>query len=84
MASRPRVGASGKASAATRAAGKNPAALLVAALNEPVYVTSDRKRHKMIKQEAIVTQLGNKSAGADVRATKMLTAIRWKLWQRRQ
>ena len=48
--------------------GKNLSALLIAALNEPVYVTIDGKRRKITKREAIV----NKSAKADLRATKML------------
>ena len=51
---------------------KNLSALLVAALNEPVYVTIDGKRRKITKREAIVTQMVNKSASADLRATKML------------
>ena len=51
---------------------KNLAALLVAALNEPVYVTIDGKRRKITKREAIVTQMVNKSAKADLRAIKML------------
>jgi hypothetical protein len=45
---------------------------LIAALNEPVYVTIDGKRRKITKREAIVTQMVNKSAKADLRATKML------------
>jgi len=52
--------------------GKSLRALLVAALNEPVFVTTDGKRRKITKREAIVTQMVNKSAGADLRATKML------------
>src|SRR5271167_1395243 len=52
--------------------GKNLSALLIAALNEPVYVTIDGKRRKITKREAIVTQMVNKSAKADLRATKML------------
>ena len=51
---------------------KDLSALLVAALNEPVYVTIDGKRRKITKREAIVTQMVNKSAEADLRATKML------------
>jgi Family of unknown function (DUF5681) len=51
---------------------KNLSALLVAALNEPVYATIDGKRRKITKREAIVTQMVNKSAEADLRATKML------------
>ena len=41
---------------------KDLAVLLVAALNEPVYVTIDGKRRKITKREAIVTQMVNKSA----------------------
>jgi hypothetical protein len=52
--------------------GKNLSALLIAALNEPVYVTINGKRRKITKREAIVTQMVNKSAKADLRATKML------------
>ena len=52
--------------------GKNLSALLIAALNEPGYVTIDGKRRKITKREAIVTQMVNKSAKADLRATKML------------
>src|SRR5437660_5065457 len=52
--------------------GKNLPALLVAALNEPVFVTADGRRRKITKREAVVAQLVNKSAGADLRATKML------------
>jgi Family of unknown function (DUF5681) len=51
---------------------KNLSALLVAVLNEPVYVTIDGHRRKITKREAIVTQMVNKSAKADLRATKML------------
>jgi hypothetical protein len=45
---------------------------LVAALNEKVYVTIDGKRRKITKREAIVTQMVDQSASADLRATKML------------
>jgi Family of unknown function (DUF5681) len=51
---------------------KTLAALLLAALNEPVYTTIDGHRRKITKREAIVTQMVNKSAEADLRATKML------------
>jgi Family of unknown function (DUF5681) len=51
---------------------KDLSALLIAALNEPVYVTIDGKRRKITKREAIVTQMVNKSTKADLRATKML------------
>jgi len=51
---------------------KNLSALLIAALNEPIYATIDGKRRKITKREAIVKQMVNKSAEADVRFTKML------------
>ena len=51
---------------------KNLPGLLVAALNEPVFVTTDGRRRKITKREAIVTQMVNESAKADLRATKML------------
>ena len=46
--------------------------LLAAAVDEPVYVTTEGERRRITKREAIVTQLVNKSATADLRATKML------------
>ena len=51
---------------------KNLPALLIAALNEPVFVTTDGRRRKITKREAVVAQLVNRSASADLRATKML------------
>ena len=51
---------------------KNLPALLVAALNEPAYVTTNGERRKITKREAVITQLVNESAGANLRATKML------------
>src|SRR5215469_5129494 len=51
---------------------KNLLALLVAALNEPVVVTRGGESHWITKREAVVAQLVDKSAGADLRATKML------------
>jgi Family of unknown function (DUF5681) len=51
---------------------KNLAALLAAALNETVTVTEDGKRRQITKREAVIAQLVNKSASADLRATKML------------
>ena len=47
-------------------------AMLADALNEPASVTIDGERRKIIKREAVVHQLVNKSATADLRATKML------------
>jgi hypothetical protein len=46
--------------------------LLADALNEQVFVTIDGERRKITKREAVVHQLVNKSATADLRATKML------------
>ena len=51
---------------------KNLPALLADALNERVFVTIDGRHRQMTKREAIVTQMVNKSASADLRATKML------------
>ena len=47
-------------------------ALLAAALDETVYVTTNGRRRKLTKREAIITQMVDKSASADLRATKML------------
>jgi Family of unknown function (DUF5681) len=47
-------------------------ALLADALNEQVFVTIDGERRQITKREAVVHQLVNKSATADLRATKML------------
>jgi hypothetical protein len=46
--------------------------LLADALNEPVYLTTNGRRRKITKREAVIAQLVNKSADADLRATKML------------
>ena len=46
--------------------------LLIAALNEPVYASIDGKRRKITKRQAIITQMVNESASANLRATKML------------
>ncbi len=54
---------------------KNLPALVVAALNEPVYVTANGRRRRITKREAVIAQLVNKSASADLRATKMLIDI---------
>ena len=51
---------------------KNLAALLAAALNEKVTVTENGKRRQVTKREAVIAQLVNKSASAELRATKML------------
>ena len=51
---------------------KNLAALLAAALNEKVTITENGKRRQVTKREAVIAQLVNKSASAELRATKML------------
>ena len=51
---------------------KNLPALLVAALNEPVVVTTNGQSRQITKREAVIAQLVDKSTGADLRATKML------------
>src|SRR5438067_9445615 len=51
---------------------KSLPALLADALNETVVVTIDGRRRTIAKREAIVTQMVDKSASADLRATKML------------
>jgi hypothetical protein len=51
---------------------KNLPALLIEALDEPVTATIDGGRREITKREAVVTQLVNKSAAADLRATEML------------
>jgi hypothetical protein len=51
---------------------KNLSALLIEALHEPVTATIDDEQREITKREAAVTRLVNKSAAADLRATKML------------
>jgi hypothetical protein len=68
-----RKGQSGNPSGPRGRPGKNNlSALLLAALDEPVTLTIDGHRRKITKREAIVTQMVDKSASADLRATKML------------
>ena len=51
---------------------KHLPALPVDALNEKVVATIDGERREITKREAVVTQMVNESAGANLRATKML------------
>jgi Family of unknown function (DUF5681) len=51
---------------------KDLPALLVQALNEPVVVCAGGTTRQITKREAVIAQLVDKSAGADLRATKML------------
>ncbi len=46
--------------------------MLADALNETVVVTIDGRRRTITKREAIVTQMVDKSASADLGATKLL------------
>ena len=57
------------------AARKKPPALLIEALNQPVAVTENGRRRQVTEREAVIAQLVNKSATADLRATKMLLDI---------
>ena len=51
---------------------KDLPALLAAALNEPVVVGGDGDPRQITKREAVIAQLVDMSAGADLRAMKML------------
>jgi len=51
---------------------KNLKTLLADALDEPVAVTEDGRRHEVTKRELGIAQLVNKFTAADLRATKML------------
>jgi hypothetical protein len=50
-------------------------ALLADALDETIFVTIDGRRREFTKREAIIAQMVDKSASADLRATKMLIDI---------
>jgi hypothetical protein len=54
---------------------KNLPTLLTEALNERVLVAENEGRRKITKREAIITQLVNRSAKADLRAMKILLDI---------
>jgi hypothetical protein len=54
---------------------KNLSTLLNKALSERVVVTENGGRRKITKRQAIITQLVNRSAQADLRATKILLDI---------
>ena len=54
---------------------KNLATLLSDALDEPVIVVENGRRKKISKRQAIITQLVNKSASADLKATQILLAM---------
>jgi hypothetical protein len=54
---------------------KNMATLLSAALDASIIVVENERRKKITKREAIVTQLVNKSASADLKATQIVLAM---------
>jgi Family of unknown function (DUF5681) len=54
---------------------KNLPTLLTEALNKRVIVAENEGRRKVTKREAIITQLVNRSATADLRAIKILLDI---------
>ena len=54
---------------------KNLATLLSDALDQKIVVVENARRKKISKREAIVTQLVNKSASADLKATQILLAM---------
>ena len=54
---------------------RNMSTLLSDALNGSVIVVENGRRKKITKREAIVTQLVNKSASADLEATQMVLAM---------
>jgi hypothetical protein len=54
---------------------KNLATLLTEALNERVIVVENGRRRKITKREAVIAQLVNQSAKANLRAIKILLDI---------
>jgi hypothetical protein len=54
---------------------KNLSSLLNAVLNGWVIVVENGRRKKITKREAIITQLVNKSAAADLKATQIVLAL---------
>ena len=54
---------------------RNMSTLLSATLNGWVTVVENGRRKKITKREAIVTQLVNKSASADLKATQIVLAM---------
>ena len=54
---------------------RNMSTLLSTALNASIVVVANGRRKKITKREAIVTQLVNKSAAADLKATQIVLAM---------
>ena len=57
------------------AGSKNLSSLLSKALDEPVIVVENGRRRRIAKRQAIITQLVNRSAQADLKATQLLLTI---------
>ncbi len=72
--SRFRKGRSGNPKGRPRGS-KNLGTLLAEALDEPVVVKEDGKRRTITKREAVIKQLVNRSAGADLAAIRMLLGM---------
>ena len=49
--------------------------MLERTLNEAIVVTENGRRRKITKREAVITQLVNRSAQADPKATQMLLGL---------
>ena len=62
----------GRAGKRRRAAAKQLPAVLAEALDQKMVVTIDGRRRRITKREAMVAQLVDKSAAADLRAVKLL------------
>ena len=54
---------------------KNLSTLLSEALNEPVIVVENGRRRTIAKRQAIITQLVNRSAKSDLKATQIVLAM---------
>src|SRR6201998_1108144 len=54
---------------------KNMSTLLSAALDAAIIVVENGRRKKISKRQAIITQLVNKSASADLKATQIVLAM---------
>ena len=54
---------------------KNMSTLLSAALDAAIIIVENGRRKKISKREAIITQLVNKSASADLKATQIVLAM---------
>lgn len=74
LATRFRKGQSGNPKGRPRGA-KNLNTLVTQALDEKVTVTEHGKRRKISKREAIIAQLVNRSAQADLKATQILLGL---------